>query len=352
MAALSGRPFLFICLPKFIRFDTVLKARPGELEATLALCNALEGAGSSRRAEKLAADLVEGEPRALDLYNFLYRLYATQQRWEEAKRLRLAAVERMPDELEPRIALAAHYYHTDRRELMTKTLDEARAGAKDYLEAYLMVGSFYVRLPDVERGLVIYSEGIRGDPGNTRRYRDGILEALILSGERSRATQLLDRMLERNPRDVPALTLRAALHRSSEYQQNRQLAIGDLVSALELKPDNALIRFSLGETYLREGDSFNARLQFSEALKREPAFPLPKLALANLHLVDHDFVRATVVAEEVLAVHPGHTGARLLLADAWIGLREFDEARAALGAILERQPNEVEALNTLEQLGS
>jgi Flp pilus assembly protein TadD len=48
--------------------------------------------------------------------------------------------------------------------------------------------------------------------------------------------------------------------------------IANLQKLIGTPRDGALLRFSLGSEYLKSGDAHNARLQFAEAVARDPAY--------------------------------------------------------------------------------
>jgi Tfp pilus assembly protein PilF len=48
--------------------------------------------------------------------------------------------------------------------------------------------------------------------------------------------------------------------------------IANLQQRIGTPHDNALLRFSLGNEYLKSGDAHNARLHLSEAVARDPAY--------------------------------------------------------------------------------
>ena len=48
--------------------------------------------------------------------------------------------------------------------------------------------------------------------------------------------------------------------------------IANLHKLIGTPRDGALLRFSLGSEYLKSGDAHNARLQFAEAVARDPAY--------------------------------------------------------------------------------
>lgn len=49
-------------------------------------------------------------------------------------------------------------------------------------------------------------------------------------------------------------------------------AIANLLKLVGTPRDGALLRFSLGNEYLKAGDADNARLQLAEAVARDPAY--------------------------------------------------------------------------------
>jgi Tfp pilus assembly protein PilF len=57
--------------------------------------------------------------------------------------------------------------------------------------------------------------------------------------------------------------------------------IANLQKFIGTPRDSALLRFSLGNEYLKSGDAHNARLQFAEAVNRDPTYSAAWKLLGN-----------------------------------------------------------------------
>lgn len=331
------------------RFEASRRQQPDDPRITLFLCRALAEGGDRAAALRLARDSIEEAPSYLPLYDFLHSQLAREGRWDEAGRLRQQAVARNPHDLESRIALAAHHHRTGNTGDMEQVLRGILAAPDKLPGGRLAVAEFYLRLGRLDEAQDVYEQGLKQQQDIRTRCRLGLALVGLARGEREKAIGELDALVAEDPHNIAALTLRAAIH-LGPARSKAAAAIRDLVAASRLKPGDPFLRYALGEAYLRQGDSFGARNQFAEALEREPGFLLPKMALASLALADHEYEKAQVLAREVLEDHPEHRGAQLLLADTWIGLREFERAEGALDSILKRRPRDLEALHARARL--
>ena len=102
------------------------------------------------------------------------------------------------------------------------------------------------------------------------------------------------------PEDAQAISLRGALRLRSNDPDQINGAVQDLEEVVRRLPDNPVLRYRLGDAYVRIGDTHNARLQFNEALARNPEYPLPKYGLMRLLLSRNELTQTTVLADEIL----------------------------------------------------
>ena len=99
------------------------------------------------------------------------------------------------------------------------------------------------------------------------------VERLAKAGKNGEAMSIADRLVEQHPGETEVLCLRAYLH---ALNQNFELAIGDLVQAIETNPCEPALFYDLGIDRLRLGDDMSAVRDFSEGL-----------ALCDLHQNDY-----------------------------------------------------------------
>src|SRR5207249_4327599 len=105
--------------------------------------------------------------------------------------------------------LAMHYYGQRRRDDMIGVLNQIKSHAKDFDQAYLTVGDFYLRMGDGESAIREYKEGIAKDAKKKNTYEKRVIEVLMRQGKRSEAAEVNAQILKETPDDNDARGLSA-----------------------------------------------------------------------------------------------------------------------------------------------
>jgi tetratricopeptide (TPR) repeat protein len=123
-------------------------------------------------------------------------------------------------------------------------------------------------------------------------------------------------------------------------------AIPVLQEKLKADSGNADLNASLGQAYLQKaretGDpSYYMKSEelFKHALAAKPDHVQALIGQASLALSRHQFAVARDIAQRAAALEPYSAGARGLLADAYLQLRDYDKAVRALDQMVRLKPN-------------
>ncbi|MBI5496021.1 MAG: tetratricopeptide repeat protein [Deltaproteobacteria bacterium] len=139
------------------------------------------------------------------------------------------------------------------------------------------------------------------DLGGGRPLREEAERALSASGEAGSPAR----------RSPAALWARHLVVRGGG-EADRALA-GDLRRALQDKPADAWLWAVQGRVAEDAGDDAAALDAYRAAVHRDPDFPLARMGLARGHVRLGDLAEARRQLDQVLALHPGHAGAHLVL---------------------------------------
>ena len=333
-------------------FRRALGMRPSDSRLTLALAESLFVSGQVHEAEQLAKSFVERDKTFGRMYDLLYVLYVGQNRISDAEAVLKAKSENNPENPFHLIDLAAHYHRMNRRAEMTGVLDRLTGNLKDFPEAHEIAGDFYLRIGEGPLAIEHYVTGrnASSDRDTTRQLTYKIILALISARRWDEASEMVEQVLNENAGDPQALSLRSTLRMRTGDKEQIEAAIQDLDGVVHRAPNNAVLRFRLGEAYLANADVHNARIQFREALRLEPVYLLPKYTLMQIHLNSNELTQTTVIAKGILDSYPNDPTAMLARATAWIGLREHERARADLERLLQRGQYQREAVFQLARL--
>jgi len=123
-------------------------------------------------------------------------------------------------------------------------------------------------------------------------------------------------------------------------------AIPVLQQKLEADPGNADLNASLGQAYLQKaretGDpSYYTKSEelFKRALTSKPDHVQALVGQASLAMSRHQFAAARDIAQRAVDLEPYSAGARGMLADAYVQLRDYDNAVRVLDEMVRLKPN-------------
>jgi tetratricopeptide (TPR) repeat protein len=150
---------------------------------------------------------------------------------------------------------------------------------------------------------------------------------------------------------VLALLLAGCAHSNSRpghtiaWSANER-AISQLQEKLKADPKNPDLNASLGQAYLQKaretGDpSYYTKSEglFALALASKPDHVEALIGKASLAMSRHRFAEARDIAQRTATLNPYSAGARGILADAYVQLRDYDNAVLALDAMVRLKPN-------------
>jgi tetratricopeptide (TPR) repeat protein len=103
-------------------------------------------------------------------------------------------------------------------------------------------------------------------------------------------------------------------------------------------------RFNLGRAHFARGEYEQARQEFDKAVELRPDYLPARLAQTQIALIRGDNEGAIHSADEILLLSPNNIQGRVMKASALQRLQKFDEARALLEPVLQKNPKQVETL--------
>ena len=104
------------------------------------------------------------------------------------------------------------------------------------------------------------------------------------------------------------------------------------------QPNNAVIRYNLARAYQTRGDLPAAKIQYQEAAK-QPGFLAAQIGLAQVNLVQGDYLHAVQSADDSLKIDSTSILAMAIKANAQINMGNVLQARTDLQKELSRFPN-------------
>jgi tetratricopeptide (TPR) repeat protein len=318
-----------------------LTAKPGDYTITLALGRSLLLDGESAEAETLFRNLIARDKTNLAGYQELYRVLLQSRRLPEAEALLKNAIHDNPKEASLRLELARFYFGTNKMVDLIALLNNMKGDLKQFPQAYVQAGDFFVRVNQPDQALKQYEEGIRKDPGQKNVYLKHEIEVYVRANKLDLAYAKNNEILQNDPKDPEARGLKAtfALDKGDITQ-----AMTDLQSVVTSRPNNFVARFNLGRAHFARQEYEQARQEFEKAIQLRPDYIPARLALTQVSLLRGDTEAALHDADEILKISPGNIQGKIMKAAAFERQQKFDEARGMLTPVLEQNPNQVECL--------
>jgi tetratricopeptide (TPR) repeat protein len=322
-------------------YRQALTAKPGDPIITLALGRTLVVDGESAEAESLFKSLIEKDKTNLNGYFELYHIYVTQRKIPEAEAVLKSALQSNPKDTQLRLTLAQFYFGTNKRTELVALLDQMKGDLKQFPDAYFQSGDFYLRVNDVDDALKEYEAGIKKDSSRKNSYLKREIEAYVRGGKANIAYDKNEEILKSDPKDPEARGLKATFVLD---RGDVNAALGELQSVVTAKPNNFVARFNLGRAHFARAEYEQARQEFDEAIKLRPDYLPARLAQIQVSMLRGDNDAALHQADDTMRIAPYNVQARVMKAAALQRLQRYDEARALLTVVIEKQPKQVETL--------
>jgi tetratricopeptide (TPR) repeat protein len=314
------------------------QARPGQPDVLFNLAQTLNRNNQWNEAEPILRRILEKSPQYWLAYDYLILEYWHHKRPQEAEQIMALKVKNDPKNADVVIQQAGFYLALQRKEQAEAVLKSLLAREKELPEARMKVGDFYIRTRDYDRAFTVFSDGAKQGGSRANDYRMKIALVQIATGRKSEGRQTIDSILKDDPKNNSALSMRAGLQLDSGDDKQTQSAINDLQMLLGRQPNNAVIRYNLARAYQTRGDLPAAKIQYQEAAK-QPGFLAAQIGLAQVNLVQGDYLHAVQSADDSLKIDSTSILAMAIKANAQINMGNVLQARTDLQKELSRFPN-------------
>jgi len=328
-------------------------------------------------AETSLKKALELDPKFAPAMEALAVVYQNTGRGADAEKQLKQAIEVQPQSLLPRQYLARFYYTQNRKANAEQVMIQAKKDLGDQGGPYRVLGDYYASTGDLNKATAEFASLTREHPKDLK-VKESYIELLLSQNKREEATKLNNQILKENPKETGALFIRGRiLNMDVKYDD----AANTLQAALKYAPENAFGHYQLGFALSRTGDLGRAEREWREAAKLAPEMNEAQLALAQLALTkgDHDLLRQT--AEQLVKNLPSDPRGYILRANAelfanqtaaaeadmkqsitvapqnslgysamggWlVGRGKLQEAQTYFEQALDRDPNQLEAMNGL-----
>jgi tetratricopeptide (TPR) repeat protein len=323
-------------------FRKALLVKPADPPLTAVLADTLYQNGHTQEGEALALDLIARANTYGPIYDQLYAWYFKANRIAEAEDVLKTKVNNNPKQADYILQLAFHYYRLHKPAEMSATLSRLLDDPKDFPDAQLRVGDFYLTIRNFPEAIRYYQEAARSHPQDNIACQKRITDALLAEGKKAEASSVVEQILKEQPKEESALRVRASLWLDSGQPENVDKALRELTALSALHPEDAALRFQMGRAHLLKGDPETARRQFQEAIARRKDFVEARFQLAAVNLTQRRASDALQQASEILSLRPNDPRARMLHAVALFSSGDRISARTELTRLIADFPQYTE----------
>lgn len=322
---------------------------PGSVDLRQILADLYLSTGKESLAQELLLTIVRMRPQDLRFRKQLAGFYTRSNRLDDAERVLKETLSWAPDSVDAQLAyvefLAAHRSWT-RAEAVMAELSARRP--KDY-DLRLGFGSLEQRFGATQNAIATYrsvmAQDHTGPHGLAARNRLAALE--VAAGQYEQALTLVSEVLQNNPRDLDALTIRGNLQLQ---RGNVAGAIADLRAVLREQPTSIPVLRSLARAHLANGDPALAEESLRSALDASPTDTAVRVELAQLYLQKADLGAARTAIQQLEALDPKLAAGPYLSGQLASAEDRWPEAEREFERALQLQPAAIDALAALTQL--
>lgn len=368
-------------------YETVLQMNPKQAGARAMLILAHLRKQNFEAAIAEANHGRELEPENPLYTNLLGVAYGREGKSSQAEKLFEGAITQNSEYLAPRFNLAALYLSTERPQKAQEEFQKILKVEANNRRALMGLGQLYEREAQSDKALAVYQQAAQTSQGPNVMLRLGLLqyrrgdfdEAVIAAesilsrqadhvgalkilglakagrGDLKGALESLRRVTQLDPQDTTAWNLlgqvasqvgqldqaAAAFQRSLAIKADQPLVavqfaltqrdLDRVISTAEAElaraPNNARIRYILGQAYRRKQRYEEAFSQFREAARLDPSLWPARHNLAEMYLLQGDVPKAKRQVEAVLDRFPGNRWALTLFGSLIEGEGKMEEAR-------------------------
>lgn len=334
-------------LPRAIKnFQAAEQVRPLDHQIVVALCQSLMANNQFPEAEKLGWSLIAKDKYFIPIYDLLYVSYYQRNQIPEAEKVLKAKIDNTIKVSDSVIQLAVFYYTQKRWPEAESALQRITSNIKDYPDGHLQVGQFFARTRQFDRARRQFEEGIKAFPKQKAFYQDQIAAVLIAQDKMSEASQMVEAVLKETPKDIQALSMRAALSLHTGSREQVQAAVNDYQSLVTRMPNNPIFRYNLARALVAKGakpDRAQAILHLQEAIKLRADFIAARILLSQVYLSNLEYGKALKESDDTLAIDSTNISARLIRSNALMNTGDKGLSRQELNTVLKASPDNIDA---------
>ena len=281
---------------------------------------------------------IQQVPHSLDLYRLLTQaLTKLEQGDDKISEVLQEAVQNNPKDPEAHLLEANWLISKDKSDEAVQVLDEGLKQGGETAGLYLALGEVAARRNQAEPAREYFQKSLVLDPKQEGAYLR--LSALYrLDNDREKAADILKKGAEQVPDSIPLMTDLADL----DLELARIADADALIAQIEkLNPDGGDVAYLRGKRAMIDRQVHLAITYLRQA-REQKVTPRVILLLGRAYYAAGELGAARQELTDLLAMVPGLTSARRMLADIQLRLQDYDEVLRNASILLQADPQDVE----------
>ncbi len=295
---------------------------PNSFEARYLAASIALGESDLKTAQKELEKIVEKEPSRAQSYIDLGDIFMRKGDLKSAETYYRKALEINPKLAQARVSIAKLYLARGDRK---KAEDELLAATRDDPENESLLhvlGGYYQRTRHFDEVEKIYLEFLKKKPQSIGAEKR-LAEVYILKKDFKSARYYVDAILKEEATDPDALFFRGRL---ALEEGNAKKAVSDLIAAARNRLRFAPGFYLLGVAQMRLNQIEEAKKSLTWAAELVPNWSPPRIALAKIHAAQGNLTLAQELSDKILQREPDNLEALLISGAARLKNNELDKA--------------------------
>lgn len=300
--------------------------------------------GEVAEGERLAMNLIGKKTTYGPAYDLMFTFYRGANQPRMAESVLEAKVNNNPKNATYVLELAAYYEGVPNVAAMDATLQRLLDDPRDFPQARLWIGDFYLKQRHYTEALAYYREGADSSRDAKTKVTYEIRNVFAVAAQRKTADalRLAAGFLRENPKDLRLLRAHADLLLAQGRTKDADAMVREFKTLAAGNPGDASLRMQLGRSLRLQGNLEEARNQFLEAVHSGGDAAEAHYQLAQIALLQHHPQEAVEHAQDILNKRPTDRQARLVYTNALIAAGDVETARAMLDGLNKDFPHDPE----------
>jgi len=307
---------------------------PGEAITHVNLSVMQERSKDLAAAEASLMKAAEVDPKSSMVQIALGSFYQRRQRLTDSEAAMKKAIELDPKNPLPRGLLALIFVKDNQADRAEDVLQQAKKDLGDNPNGYRMLGEFYVRRGNLEKGVEEFAS-LHKEHGKETGVTLTYAELLAAAKRYDEATALTNELTKADANNVQAITLRSKIEAA---QGKTNDALETMKTALKATPSDPRVHFDLGLAYHNAGNAPQAKVEWQSALKIRPRMAEALEALAGEAVRENDMKGVQSYAAQLTAIRPDLPQGYLYAGTAAAGLGDLAGAEKNYEALVQVAP--------------